>query len=213
MEKCLKNLTFGLVVFVFLVGKPSFAFDKTKLGFHIGGSKANLERGELQYDYISSVYAGIRANRAVSRFFSYQFELNYVRKGAETEIFSLLQKTELTTATGTLAVDYLELPLMVKAGPSMNLPFRPSVLAGLYVAWHVGDKISYEDEEVEPVEEFEIAGSDFGFAIGAALDFKVKNRTVALEFRYLRGIKKSIERSSGDRLLNGVLTFVIAITP
>ncbi|MEE8576673.1 MAG: hypothetical protein V3T31_05405, partial [candidate division Zixibacteria bacterium] len=101
MEKCLKNLTFGLVVFVLLVGQASFAFDKIKLGFHIGGSKANLERGDLQYDYISSVYAGIRANQAVSRFFSYQFELNLVRKGAETEIFSLVQKAELTSVTGT----------------------------------------------------------------------------------------------------------------
>ena len=83
MKKRLTNLSLGAVILIALVSQTSFAFDKAELGFHIGGSMANLEGGELPYDYLNSVYAGIRVNSNVSPYFSYQFELNLARKGSD----------------------------------------------------------------------------------------------------------------------------------
>jgi hypothetical protein len=143
----------------------------------------------------------------------YQFELNFVKKGAVTDIYSLVNKAELTPAEGSIEVDYLELPLMVKAGPNLTSSVNPSLLGGIYVAWNLRSKIKYEDPEADPLEEFDVAGSDFGVVAGAALDFTLRGKAVGLEFRYTQGVKKSIDRSTGESLNNSVMTLVAFFVP
>ncbi len=209
----MKKLTIASIAFLLLAGSTTAVADNFKPGFHIGGSVAKLESGQLRYDDLSGVCFGLRANREISRFMDYQFELNFVKKGAVTDIYSLVNKAELTSAEGSIAVDYLELPLMVKAGPNLTSAVNPSILAGIYVAWNLRSTVSYENLVADPLEEFDVAGSDFGFVAGAALDFSFQNRDIGLEFRYSRGIKESIDRSTGESLINSVMTLVIYVTP
>ncbi|MEW6411168.1 MAG: porin family protein [Candidatus Zixiibacteriota bacterium] len=213
MPRTVKRLTACIAALIVFTVASSAAANSFKPGFHIGGSIATLESGQLRYDNLSALCFGLRANREISRFVDYQFELNFVRKGAETDIYTIVNKTEVASAEGSLKLDYLEIPLMLKAGPNLTSSFNPSVLAGLYLAWNLDKEISYDSDFSDPLEEIDVATSDFGLIVGAALDFTVKGREAGLEIRYSRGIKKPIDRSIGESVLNSVMSFVIYITP
>ncbi len=202
----------GLLVVAGLAGTTASAAGKYKLGFHLGGSRAKFERGVQRYDYLSNLFFGLRASRQITRYFDYQFELDFVRKGAVTDVFSLVDKSELASIEGKLSIDYVELPMMVRFSPPLTSTVNPSILAGLYVAWNLSNSVSYEDYVAEPLEEFDLATSDYGIAVGAAIDFAIKKRTVSLEFRFTRGMKEIYDRPTGDSLINRVLTFMVALT-
>jgi hypothetical protein len=208
-----KTVAVGILLAFTLAGTASFPADKVELGCHLGGSMASLERGEQEYDHVSAISFGLRAHKRMSRFLDYGFELNFVRKGAETDLCSVDSKTDLTWVRATLTADYIEVPFLLRAGLPLSSWVKPAVCSGLYVAWNLAESVTFEREVASPLEGFEVAGSDFGFVAGAALGLVVKGRKVSLELRYTRGMKKSIDRSTGDRLINGVWTALIGLTP
>ncbi|UCE23800.1 MAG: PorT family protein [Candidatus Zixiibacteriota bacterium] len=213
MKKFLFKFVIGTLAATVVSASAVSAAGRYKPGLHLGGTRAKFERGSQRYDYLSNLFFGLRASREVTRYFDYQFELDFVRKGAVTDVFSLVDKSELTTVEGKLSLDYLELPMMVKFSPRLTARVNPALLAGLYVAWNVSHSVSYEDHVAEPIEEFDIATSDYGVAVGVAIDFAIKKRTLSFEFRFTRGLKEIYDRPSGDSLVNRVLTFMVAFTP
>ena len=136
----------------------------------------------------------------LSRQFALEPELLYVRKGAETTIEDV---------TGTLALDYIEIPLLAQIRfPSQDV--TPYILLGPAFSFRTGCKLSIESGEAELSADCEAEGVDVGikdtdFSLIGGLGLEVQNFMVSL--RYDHGLSQLPSEGDGS-----VYNRAIAIT-
>jgi hypothetical protein len=116
----------------------------------------------------------------ISEYLALQPELYYSKKGGKLEggILGVL-------ASKSIAIHYLEIPLLLKLKFPTQSRINPSVFVGPYVSLKLSDKGEIKVLGLELEEELiEIKGSDYGLVFGGGVDFKVSNAMVILDIRY-----------------------------
>jgi hypothetical protein len=120
----------------------------------------------------------------VNEILAIQPELLYSRKGGQLEagILGVL-------GSKSLAIHYLEVPVLLKLKFPTQSGIVPNVFAGPYGSLKLSVKGEIKVLGVELEEDvIGIKDSDFGFVFGGGLDFKVSNATVILDVRYDLGL-------------------------
>jgi len=120
----------------------------------------------------------------VNDYLAFQPELYYSKKGGKLEgsILSVL-------ASKSLAIDYLELPLLLKLKFPTQGSINPNLFVGPYISLKVSDKGEIKVLGIELEEELiKVKDSDFGLVFGGEIDFKVSSAMVILDIRYDLGL-------------------------
>ena len=134
----------------------------------------------------------------LSRQFALEPELQYARKGAETTIEDV---------TGTLAIDYVEIPVLGQIRfPGQNV--TPYLVLGPAFSFKAGCKLSIESEDVElstDCGDADVGVSDTDFSLIGGLGIEMQNFMVSL--RYDHGLSRLPSEGDGD-----VYNRAIAIT-
>ncbi|WP_422480392.1 porin family protein [Pleomorphochaeta sp. DL1XJH-081] len=116
---------------------------------------------------------------------SAQFGLNYAMKGF---------RTESTSGDVKVNLDYIELPILVKAAFDLNLPVKPFALAGGYVGYAITQTYLVDDSEIDGA----LLGQDnkdldFGVTFGAGVDLDMG---VSIDARFNLGLANIADEGS-----------------
>ncbi|MFO7914189.1 MAG: porin family protein [Candidatus Krumholzibacteriales bacterium] len=91
----------------------------------------------------------------------------------------------------TFNANYIEVPVLLKLDMDAGLSFVPTVFAGPYIGFLMGDptlEMEYQGQtEEEDVPSDNFNSVDFGGVVGAALDYNLVATTLTLEARYNLG--------------------------
>jgi hypothetical protein len=173
------------------------------------GVKAGANFSSLGGDDVPSEF-GSRTGLVVGGFVHYPFsdllaiqpELLYSQKGAD---FSAQFLGE--TVDGTLMVDYIEIPVLLRVNVPAGAPeLRPTLHVGPTFAFEVSCKVRYsgfgesgtEDCDADSDGEFvedDRRKFDMGLALGGGLDIAFLTGTLMIEGRYTLGLQ-SLDTSS-----------------
>lgn len=203
MRKFLVTIITLLLFAVILPGESSKANDVAQCGFQVGGNYTRFDGNPACNDSEVRLRFGLFASARLSRYFSYQAELNYVRKGGFGKEPSVSFYYDSTWYDIEAKLDYAEIPILIKVGPSLGASIRPTLAGGVYVAWVL--------EKHHMGSEYQPANSDWGLLFSVGLEPVIKGRTFIFEMRYTGGMKKIIDDPSGYRLNNRVLSFTIGV--
>ncbi len=131
--------------------------------------------------------AGIFAAARFSGLFSLEADLLYVKKGSNQTI--TVPGFPFGPIKVTYALDYLEIPLLLRTHPFPKAKTQLSLAAGPYIAFLVGKKYTYRIAVVGSKEE-EIQGlksTDFGVAFGTGVVIPAKIGGLKIDYRYTMG--------------------------
>lgn len=202
MHKCLKHATVWLVLTFFLCPSPQ-ADDAAEFGFQVGGGYAQLDGNPNFDDSKFRLRFGVFASARLDNNLSYQVELNYVRKGGYGEIVTVTYLGDSTWWDLEAQLDYVEIPVLLKAQLAPKSEIRPFISGGVYLAW-VLEK-HYSGAEYQP------ANSDWGLTYGGGFQPVIHGRTFIIEVRYTNGLKKIIDDPRDYRLKNQTLSFTLGV--
>lgn len=157
----MKKLFLSLAALVACASSVHAQKEDNHFGVKVGGSLTNFVGKDVtsSSSYVFGFHGGLVANIDLTERFSVQPELLYSMKGAKDEA-----TVGSTTIKGTQRLNYVELPILVKA--KFNSVF---VEAGPQVGALVSAKSKVEggslDAEVSNKDQFNTV--DFGYAVGA----------------------------------------------
>lgn len=138
----------------------------------------DLEALGLSPDGRSGLLAGVSFSKPVRDAFSVQVEALITQKGAKVENFDLLG-TEYTTR-----LNYFEIPVLGRYTFHLNDRADAHILAGPTFSFKLSDTQEIDGVEIDD-DVVDVAGFDFGFAIGAALEVEQK---WTIDMRYTFGL-------------------------
>jgi hypothetical protein len=143
----------------------------------------------------------------LSNMFYIQPELLYTMKGAtQTQTFGGVEYT------GTLKLNYLEIPVLGKLIiPMKNPTMKPMVYVGPSLAFKISSKLHLKGGDLDDQDDYEgIKSTDLGFVVGGGVGFPVGSNTLGVEIRYDFGLT-SIDDSGDDaNIKNNVLMLMVS---
>lgn len=155
---------------------------------------------------------GVFFNIGLNKYLSIQPEFSFALKGTKDE-FAVAFEDVSGVGEYDFRLDYWEFPLLLKVTFPTGLFFAPFVTAGPYVGFNSkADRGTYftptggirNGAKMDVAEE--IAGYDYGVAIGGGIDFSVGKRIMMFaEARYQLGLANIREET--DDLKNRSLSF------
>ncbi len=153
---------------------PTESSAQTVIGAKAGLSIANVSFSSgginVSPDSRTSFVGGVFANIGLGETWFVQPEVLYSAKGAEFE-------------GSTLAIDYLEVPVLFGAAfPMSNSALKPMVFAGP----SIGFQLSCDDDGFDCSDELE--SIDFGLVFGAGIQYALSSVTLFLDGRYDLGL-------------------------
>ena len=207
---------------MFLLPNSSLA-SGIKGGFKIGATSAKLhgdDVGELE-DLLGedlksrigfSVGGFITFN--INEMFAIQPEVLYTMKGVRYE-----EEMMGDTLKVWIKLDYLEIPVLVKIMPGTQGSVKPYLFAGPVVAIKVSSKVKAEfagESDEEPIEEG-LKGTDFGFILGAGVDFGLGasgKGKMTLDVRYNLGLSTIFDVEEGETvdIKNGAFSLMVGFS-
>ncbi len=133
---------------------------------------------------------GAFATWELSRLFALQGELLYVSKGLS------FGESEATDEAGNLlgtfetlrVLDYLEIPLLVRAAWAARGPLRPALVVGPAIAFKLSERQKTTGSVEGSQETDGFASFDVGLAAGAELRFRTGPGWTLMETRYTMGL-------------------------
>lgn len=121
--------------------------------------------------------------------FAIQPEVLYMMKGAKYEA-----TVDGTAYTMKVKLSYLEVPVLLKVMPQMKGNIKPNFFAGPYAAFLLSAKATLdpvpEGEDGEADLKDDMKSIEFGFTVGAGLDFAMNKGKITLDGRYDLGMNK-----------------------
>jgi len=165
-----------------LSASPHEARWGVKAGFNLSKNQfshdpfvSNLTRSQA----LPGFSLGLLTQVPLTETFSLQGEVAWSRKGLKYDTHALVGDVQ-----HRLALDYLEVPLMIKWHPIATGPISPVLLAGPYAAY----RMSAKDREGHVDEKGHYKKFDWGFCAGLGIDMRLKSSTLCLDVRYTRGL-------------------------
>lgn len=146
---------------------------------------------------------GAFATFPLSPIMTVQPEVYFATNGWEADV-TLMDMGGGVLGEGTISttMNYLEIPVLLKLNMDTGMNFAPSIFAGPYLGYLLGDptmKIEFEGEEEEedwPEDTFK--SIDIGGVVGASFDYNIGMTTVTLEARYNMGFVSIVDVEDVD---------------
>jgi hypothetical protein len=197
----MKTKSILLVVAISLLA-PAALLAQTTFGLRNGVAATTLSaKGDLYNDnnvtfsYTAGVFSTIQFNKSLA----IQPELNYVRKGRNSET------TELNTTTETdFLIDYLQVPVLFQYRNDQLLNKSGSVFyihAGPYAAFvlNTKTKISDNNENAAEVETDDSKNTDWGATMGIGFQTPVFKQDICFDLRYDMGLSEIAQQPTDYR--------------
>lgn len=196
----MKRLLLGVcvVLALALLAAPAGA-QKVSVGLKAGPNFSTVSAADIP-DEVKSVARLIGGGFMVVQIspnFAFQPELLYAQKGfKEVDI----------DETGEMRFNYVEVPLLLRAQPTLKGRFLPNLIAGPTVAYNTGcDAVLREagqDEVVADCDDAPIRDIDFGLAFGGGVDMAVGKAFIVLDLRYTLGLSNIVDLSGANEIKN-----------
>lgn len=193
----MKTLRFSFALLILAaMFTPAETSAQTVIGVKggIGITDFSLSDSSVDFDSRTTFTGGGFATFGLGETFFLQPEVLYAAKGA---------KSDLGGAGATLAVDYIEVPLLIGAGFNVGSgSVQPRVFAGPSVAFEIGCDLSGSEggttvslscSDIE----LETKSVDFGVVFGAGLAFPLGSVQLILDGRYDLGLT-NVNDTEGD---------------
>ncbi len=205
----MKKLTLAIVLaaFVGLLAMPVPA-SAIQFGLKGGANAANLTGQDAQ-DLNTTLknkvgfVGGIFLNFPLGNVVSIQLEGLYTMKGVTMTI------TDVTTFTGKLYANYIEVPVLLKFRiPTPGL--SPFFFAGASVGFKLSEKLTQDGQDV-PLDQAFFKNNDYGAIFGGGLNI---GGHFHMDIRYSMGLEKVISTVQGETpidIKNGVWSATIGI--
>lgn len=187
----MRKWTFGVALAGALM-IPSLAAAQSAIGVRGGMRWSDLEAGR-DGGSMSSLVLGAYYGFGISDRLALQIEAVYGSRGGDA---LRLGDATLDAEADPVSVDmtYVEIPLLLRAGfPGERL--LPSVFAGPYVGFLLDCEVVPADgdgracDEEGAAQRFNPRSTEFGLAVGAALDVLMGESTVYVDGRYTLGLR------------------------
>lgn len=188
--------TASCLIFLVSVVIVSFApaGEKWSFGFEGGwtyGSHWSTKEKTGDYSVATAAKSGFEIGAAatlkISRLFSLQSDVLYVRKGSNQVI--TVPNFQFGDIHVTYWLDYLEIPLLLRTYPFPEAKLKPSLVVGPYVAFQVNGQYAYRiaflGTTKKPIKD--IKTTDYGVSFGAGLDLPGRGLMMRLDYRYTMG--------------------------
>jgi outer membrane protein with beta-barrel domain len=204
----MKSARVGLVVACWAAASAAVAQD-IEFGIKGGASLADLSGGE---DAFGDSTSNTRNGFVVGAFLAFplggtvslQPEALFAQKGA---------KFDFTDFETTLKIDYVEVPLLIKARFGGD-GIRPYLFAGPYFGFRMKAEVEVDAGEAGNTTddlEDETKGTDYGAVAGAGLEIPAGNGAFLVEARYARGLTSiaSDDVETEDEIKNAVWSLLV----
>lgn len=166
-----------------------------RVGINLSNQRYAFDDESESLDNRVGFLAGLVVEGRFSDNLALQAELDFIQKGAKDNLFS---------GDAQLILNYLEIPILFKAGGSFDI-IRLDGLIGPSIGFGIGDvKIKQNGEtESSSWDEYGINTIDFGLQFGGAISVKAGRATqIFLDIRYVLGLSNLIEMETDDTLKN-----------
>lgn len=191
-----------------------------ELGLRFGGGKSALNGGWNESTSKIGLCFGFCASAHISSRLVYQFEVDYVRKGAETYVNVLADDFSLLPVPSSIQFDYVEFPLLLKvllrSKSEAGLALYVGPYGSLLLDSHVISKVPVQENGEIVTREFHDLGYyfdpscfDWGLVWGIVLEQYSHDRKITFDFRYTYGFKNVVGRGSVTNLSNSMFSFTL----
>lgn len=213
MNTTLRSVITASIVLLSIPASASNA-GPVRFGIKAGLAVANVDPSEIfpgvDLKTKKGPGGGAFVTWGLSEHFGLQGELLYVSKGLS---FGKSEETdEYGNSIGTLEIlqvmDYLEIPLLLRAAWFTERPVSPAVVVGPAVSFKVRERFKTTGAREGSVKTDAFASSDFGVAAGGELRFRTGPRWSVIEARYTIGLVDAVERFYTRKEKNRALTLM-----
>ena len=156
-----------------------------KLGFGFANISTDYDELDEFLDSRTGFSGGAFLTYNLNRQLAVQPEVLYVSKGAEKDLFII---------TPAWAMDYLEIPVLLKFAFTPDAKVRPNLFAGPAFALLLSSEVSASDYSFDVADGMK--SMDVGFVLGGGLDFK----RFTFDIRYTLGLVNVIDADKINEL-------------
>lgn len=210
MRRYTQSLLFSLLIVAISIGSSS-AQDYS-VGLKVGVSSTTFSgTSDTPLSWRSALAGGFVFGASFGDFVKIQPEMIYTVKGATAENVTILG--EPTNLDAIFSIAYIDLPLLLHLYPVQRRNIYPKIFAGPMYSYQLEASV----ETIEPggnsqtESDESVDGSDYGFVVGAGIDFDYRGERVTFDARYLFG-QSNIRSSRPDAPLhNRGLLFLLGV--
>jgi outer membrane protein W len=199
MMKKTVRVVLALLAIVVLGSTPLCA-ENMMLGVKGGLSLANLAGGDVYNNSIKyGGTGGVFMRYALSDIFAVQPEVLFAMKGAKYEAEGLKSQGK---------INYIEIPLLVRATMPNESKMKPSVFLGPAISILLSNKIT-NGEEIDIKDATK--SSDIGLVAGAGIEYMLEKGCVLVDARYEMGLSSIMKKSDGEQreVKNRVISIMV----
>jgi hypothetical protein len=172
----------------------------TGVGVKGGADFATLRAdGDIEYGYHTDFVVGLYGQVPLAnQYLTLQPEVLYARKGASIE-------TGSDNVDANLNIDYIEIPVLLKANLPLEGQLIPNLYAGPYVGFAVNreSKVSGNGNSTTQDQSDEISSTDYGLALGASFDTSFAGYGFTVGGRYDLGLANINDDDSDNDISTG----------
>lgn len=173
---------------------------------NIGGEFGEVLNGDARIGLSGGVFVTI----GLGGVFQLQPELLWVAKGA-TDQMTLTDPagTPVGTQDFTYALDYLEIPVLLRIAPATGAPIRPSLLVGPALAIKLSSRMNSSGPLGNLGQDLDfVSGTDLGLVLGVGVDLGGGPGRFLLDARYTLGLTNVWGSQSALNARNGTLALM-----
>ena len=185
----------GLLAFV---AAPAFAVENMSAGVKAGYNMANVSTDpDSDSDFRSGLALGGYLGVPINEQFSIQPEALFSMKGSEA-----------ADGSGSLKLNYIEIPVLAKATFLPQSKAHPMLFAGPSLAYNVTAKTALGDSEFDVKDN--VSSFDMGLVFGGGLDYPLSSgaKSIGIDIRYTMGLTNADDSGSGGEVKNNVLSIM-----
>jgi len=171
-------------VLILISAVSSMAIEISGLGLKVGANFSRFSGPDVEPEWKNrmALVGGAFLTLKLNNFLAIQPEILYSQKGPRWDA-----PLEGEDFVGTVKLDYLEIPLLVKIliPVGANAAIRPNLFMGPYLGFKMSAKLKYSwgttsDERTID----QIKSSDAGYVLGGGFDFVVGHGKFTFDIRY-----------------------------
>lgn len=182
---------------------PGLAGIGVKGGVDFATIRSDEDDGEIGYqtDFVVGLYGQVPL---ANRYLTFQPEVLYARKGASFESGS-------NDVNVNLNIDYIEIPVLLKANLPLEGQLVPNLYAGPYVSFAVNreSKVSGNGNSATQDLSDQFSSTDYGLALGASFDTSLAGYGFTIGGRYDLGLANISDTDSDADASTG--TFMVTL--
>jgi len=185
----------GLLAFV---AAPAFAVENMSAGVKAGYNMANVSTDpDSDSDFRSGLALGGYLGVPINEQFSIQPEALFSMKGSEA-----------ADGSGSLKLNYIEIPVLAKATFLPQSKAHPMLFAGPSLAYNVTAKTALGDSEFDVKDN--VSSFDMGLVFGGGLDYPLSSgaKSIGIDIRYTMGLTNADDTGAGGEVKNNVLSIM-----